>query len=416
MRKMWAVALREYLFNLRRPSFLFAVFGVPLFTFFMWFVIFAVVERTENNVDDFSKVGYIDQSGILDNAIPLESAPDMFIAFPTTDAARQALDDKTIGAYFVLGADYLGNGSVETYSYTSIPRALKSSIGTFIRTQVVQQMPGDIPLDRITNPVNLVIHATDTGRDLTEANAPALILMPMIFAMVFIMASGVTSGFLMNGVVEEKTNRVMEILVTSITPVQLLAGKIIGLGALGLTQLVVWGGAGAILINVGQEIPLLKGIVFPTDMAVLALVYFTLSYFLIASLMAGVGVIANSEQESRQYSTILSLIWVLPFFFIVAFIEDPNGVVPIALTLIPFTAPLSVLMRVGFSVVPAWQIVASLAILLLTTVGTTWLSARIFRWGMLRYGKRASLRDMFRAVRRAPQFTTTATTTGEKSS
>ncbi|MCA9915557.1 MAG: ABC transporter permease, partial [Anaerolineae bacterium] len=220
---------------------------------------------------------------------------------------------------------------------------------------------------------------------------------------------------LMNGIVEEKTNRVMEILVTSVTPTQLLTGKIIGLGLLGLTQMVIWGVAGGVAIALGQSLPFLSGVTFPTDLALLALVYFVLSYFLIASLMAGVGVVANSEQESRQFSSFISLMWVLPFFFVAQFIDDPNGVVPILLTLIPITSPISALMRVGLSAVPAWQIIASLAILFVTMIFTAWGSARVFRWGMLRYGKRVSLRDMIRAVRRPSQFTTTASKGGMSS-
>lgn len=406
MAKMWSVALREYLFNLRRPSFLFAVFGVPLFTLVMWAVIFLVIDAAENNVDELGMVGYVDQSSLLLDSPPMNG--ENFVAYSTPDAARQALDEKTIGAYFVLAEDYLTTGMVDTYSYGSIPDALRSRIRAFLRGSIAEQLGADVPLERITNPVNLTIHAEDSGRNLTESNVPALVLMPMIFALVFIMASGVTSGFLMNGVVEEKTNRIMEILVTSVTPMQLLAGKIIGLGVLGLTQMVIWGVAGVVMINLGQSLPFLEGIAFPTDMALLALLYFVLSYFLIASLMAGVGVIANSEQESRQFSSIISLIWVIPFFFTVQFIEDPNGIVPIILTLFPFTAPISVLMRLGFAAVPAWQIIVSLLILTVTTIFLAWASARVFRWGMLRYGKRLGLREIIRAVRRPPQFATTA--------
>jgi ABC-2 type transport system permease protein len=410
MAKMWSVALREYLFNLRRPSFLFAVFGVPLFTFIMWGVIFLVMDSTENNIDGLGMIGYVDQSGLLADVTPTPEDDELFIAYPSDVAARQALDEQAIGVYFVLAEDYLNTGNVETTSYNSIPSALTDRIESFLRGSIAQQLGDNVPLERIMNPVNLTVHTEDSGRDLTEANLPALVLMPMIFAFVFIMASGVTSGFLMNGVVEEKTNRIMEILVTSVTPMQLLAGKIIGLGVLGLTQMVIWGVAGAILLTLGQTLPFLEGVVFPTDIALLALVYFILSYFLIASLMAGVGVIANSEAESRQFSSIISLIWILPFFFTAQFIIEPNGTLPIILTLFPFTAPISVLIRLGFTAIPTWQMVVSLLILTMTTLLLTWASARVFRWGMLSYGKRLGLREIVRVIRRPSPFSTTAST------
>jgi ABC-2 type transport system permease protein len=271
-----------------------------------------------------------------------------------------------------------------------------------------------VPLERIQQPVNLNIHINDSGRNITEANFPALLFIPLIFAMLFMMSSSTTSGFLMGGIVEEKTNRIMEILMTSVTPMQMLLGKIIGLGALGLTQLVVWGIAGGLLIHYGQAVPLLNGLSFPTDLMIVFVIYFILSYFLLASLMAGLGAIAGSEQESRQYSGIISLMFAIPFFFIGAFIDDPNGSLPVALTLIPFTAPMTALLRLGLAAVPAWQIIASLVILLFTSALVVWASARVFRWGLLLYGKRPTPRELWRVIRSSPRTATVVAHTDEK--
>jgi ABC-2 type transport system permease protein len=187
---------------------------------------------------------------------------------------------------------------------------------------------------------------------------------------------------------------------------QLLLGKIIGLGALGLTQFLVWGGAGLLLIRLGQTVPFLAGIEFPIDLMLVFLVYFLLSYFLLSSLMAGLGAIAGSEEESRQYSSILSLIWVMPFFLITSLITDPDSPLAVALTLIPFTAPMTVLMRMGFGSVPAWQLVASLVILLLSTLLVVWASGRVFRWALLLYGKRPTPRELWRVIRQSPHTAT----------
>lgn len=404
MSKVWLVAQREYWYNLRRRSFLFAVFGVPLFTFVIWFIVFAVVIKNEEDVGQVGKVGYVDAAGILGDAvIPTDSA-DLFTAYPNDEAARKALDDKEVGAYFKVTEDYMSTGNVEMYSYSSVPSALEGKVDAFLLANLSRKLEG-VPLDRIKQPVDLVVHINDSGRDITEANFPALFFIPLIFAMVFIMASGTTSGFLMNGIVEEKTNRIMEILITSVTPLQILLGKIIGLGALGLTQLVVWGVSAGLLIRFGQAIPALNGISFPTDLVIVFLIYFLLSYFLLSSLMAGLGAIAGSEQESRQYSSIISLLFVIPFFFITSFLNDPNGTLPLVLTMIPFTAPLTVLLRLGFSSVPTWQLIASIVILLLTSLVIVWASARVFRWGLLMYGKRPTPREIWHVIRssnRAP--------------
>lgn len=408
MNKMWLIAKREYLYNLRRPSFLFAVFGVPIFTFVMWFIIFAVISNTESDVESVGSVGYVDQAGVLINPVFPENSADRFIAFADEAAARAELDSRAIGAYFVLPADYLRTGSISLYSYSGTPEALQDEIATLLLANLSRQLPSGIPLERIQNPVDMTVHANDSGRDLTEANVPALVFIPMIFAFVFLMASGVTSGFLMNGIVEERTNRIMEILITSVTPFQLLGGKIVGLGALGLTQIVIWLAAGALLIRFGQTLPALNGIVFPTDLMILLLVYFVLAYFLLASIQAGLGALAGSEEESRQYSSILAILFVVPFFFIVNLISEPNGTTAVILTFIPFTSPMAMLLRLGFGAVPAWQIVASVLILLVTTILVVWLSARVFRWALLRYGKHFSLRDVWRGLRSSSRMETVA--------
>ena len=157
-----------------------------------------------------------------------------------------------------------------------------------------------------------------------------------------------------------------------------------------------------------------RGCVLQLALAIAFVVYFILSYFLLASLMAGLGAIAGSEQESRQYGGIISLLFIIPFFLIGTFIDDPNGSLPIALTLIPFTAPMTALLRLGLTSVPPWQIIASLLILLVTSAFVVWASARVFRWGLLLYGKRPTPRELWCVVRSSPRAATVVAHADEK--
>ncbi len=401
MHKTLLVARHEYRFNLRRPAFLFAVFGVPVFTFALWFIIFAVMSAAETDVEKLGTVGYVDEAGILAQPVLPADYPDLFVPYESEAAARLALEARTIGAYLVLPPDYLKTGQVVTYSYTGIPEALKEAIGQLLAGTLSRQVTAQASLERILDPINLTVHVADSGRVLTEANLPAMFVLPLVFALLFLMAAGVTSGFLMSGVVEEKTNRIMEILITSVTPMQLLGGKILGLGALGLTQMAVWIAAALVLMRVGQAAPFLAGIAIPTDLIILILVYFVFSYFLLATLQGGIGALVGSEQESRQITSIIATLWVVPFFFFPVFLEDPGGTLAVVLTMIPFSSPITVMVRMGLSSVPAWQIALSLAILLVTTALIAWVSARVFRWGLLRYGKGFGLRDLLQAVRQS---------------
>jgi ABC-2 type transport system permease protein len=259
------------------------------------------------------------------------------------------------------------------------------------------------------------VRLADSGRVVDEGGIFFLLMLPLIFAILLMTSSVTTSGFLMSGLVEEKTNRIIEVLVTSVTPMQLLAGKIVGLCLLGLTQVLILIASGVIGLAVARRLEAIQDVIIPVDLAVLGIVYYLLSYFLLAAFLAGIGAVAGSEQESRQFSAILTIPFMLPLFVIVNFILDPNGPLPVILSLVPITAPMSMLLRIGITNVPTWQIVASLAILALTVLVTVWLSARMFRWGLLLYGKRLDLRQIARVILRrngAQMATSAAHSTG----
>ncbi len=403
MDKMWLVARREYLYNLRRRSFLFGAFGVPIFVILVMLVAFSAIANEEENAAGVGQVGYVDEAGVLSESI---DRPEQFVPFVAEAEARQALDSQTIGAYFVVPQDYMQTGFIQLYAYTSIPEALHDRIESFLVANLSARLETTLPPERIQQPVEMTVHIQDSGRTLTSQQIGGLFLTPIIFVLVFAMASQITSGFLMSGVVEEKTNRIMEILVTSVTPTQLLAGKMVGLGLLGLTQVGVWALGGFALLRLGRNVPFLSGVNIPLDMALISAVYFILAYFFMASIMAGIGAVVGSEQESRQFAGIFSILLFIPLFFIVSFITDPDGALPTVLTLVPFTAPLSVLLRMSFGALPAWQLFLSLLLLLLATILITWASARIFRWGLLLYGKRPSPRELLRVLRQSPRLET----------
>jgi len=395
-RKIWLVTQHEYLYNVRRPGFLFGTFGAPLITIVLLIIVFALTTNSETGMGQIEMLGYVDHAGVLSQAI---EKPDNYIAYATEDEARQAYDDKTIGAYFVISADYMTSGTITLYSATNVSAGLKASAEDFLIANLGASLNNPPLVERIKNPVDMSILTLNNGRLIESSGLIALFIMPMIFVMVFMMASQITSSYLMSGVVEEKSSRVIEMLITSITPGQLLIGKIIGLGLLGLTQLAIWMVAGSVGLKLGQNTAALAGVTLPVDLLLVTLVYFILNYFLLASLMAGIGAITGAEQESRQLAGIFTLIIVIPFFFIASFINDPNGAVPLILSLIPFTAPISVILRMSFGTIPAWQLGLSLVILLVSTIIVTWGSGRVFRWALLMYGKRPTPLELFRVIR-----------------
>jgi ABC-2 type transport system permease protein len=273
-----------------------------------------------------------------------------------------------------------------------------------------------VSLDRIRGSLEMLVQDSDTGREVTEDGMFATLFLPVIFAFVLMLSAFTTSGFLMQGLVEERTSRIIEILVTSITPMQLLLGKIIGLGLLGLTQVLALLIAAVAILQIGSgSLEFLQGISIPLDLAVMAIIYYLLGYFLMAAILATVGVLTNSEQESRQISSFIMMPFILPYILIFFFITDPNGTVPTILSLVPVTAPMAILMRFGLTEVPTWQIILSMVLMLITIVVVVWLSARVFRWGLLLYGKKFNLREVWRVItsRQVSMGTTAAHSTQE---
>jgi len=226
--------------------------------------------------------------------------------------------------------------------------------------------------------------------------------MPYIFALLLMFSIFFASGYLLQSISEEKENRLMKVLLSSVSARQLLLGKVLGLGAAGLAQIVVWVISFWVLVDVAlAKIPGLSAASMPASLVVLALVYYVLGYLLFAVIMAVVGSIGTTARESQSWSSIIAMSAVLPLFFINVIIENPSHAVSVVFTLIPTTASVTAMMRLSTEGIPAWQLGLSLVLLATAIVFCTWAGAKIFRSCLLMYGKRPSLRQIVRYVREA---------------
>jgi ABC-2 type transport system permease protein len=227
-------------------------------------------------------------------------------------------------------------------------------------------------------------------------------VLPYIFSLAFVIIIFTTSGFLLQGVSEEKEGRVIEILLSSISPTELLAGKILGLGALGLIQVVVWLGAGAGLLAATATIFALTGISnLGPSTVVLGIVYFVLGYLLFATLMAVAGSMGTTQRESQQIASIFSVTAAVPMMAMSVIFTNPQSPLIIALSYIPLTSPVMMLLRLGLGPVPSGQVAISLVLLAAGLVASLWAGAKVFRVGLLMYGKRPSVKELGRAFRQA---------------
>ncbi len=428
--KVKLVLKREYTFNFRRPSFLFTAFGVPALTLVAMFVIIQFTANRETNTDAFQKVGYIDRAGIINETVPgfetFAPVTDPDLQAPSSNAsaeaetyydaleagAAQQLSSGTLDAYIVLPGNYVLTGLVDLYADQNIPQALQEDVQNFLRAQIAAIAPDDLPVsaDRLADPVDVVMRDVDSNKELGEFAIVGRILLPFLFAFLYFMATNTTAQFLMNGVVEEKENRLMEILATSLRPIELLWGKLLGLGALALTQIVLWVVAGLLIASQFEEArDFISGGAVDVPSLILMLVVFVLNFGLFSAIMLGIGAAVTAEAESRQVASIVTLVNVLPMALLSVYFVNPDGALPVFFMFFPLTAGMGLIMRLGLSDIPTWQIALSLVIQVVSTIAIMWLAAKVFRLGMLMYGKRLTPRTLWAALREGSVTLTTAT-------
>ncbi|TFG48054.1 MAG: ABC transporter permease, partial [Anaerolineales bacterium] len=206
-----------------------------------------------------------------------------------------------------------------------------------------------------------------------------------------------------SGLGEEKESRLIEVLFSSVSVRQLLIAKVLALGAAGLLQVLVWLITSPLLLNLASSSfgGFLSDIQIPSNFIVLGVVYFVLGYLLFAVLSVGIGGISASESEGHNLSMIYIMMGFIPLWFFGAFINFPNSSIWVVLSIFPVTAPVQTMLRLGVSDIPAWQLLLSIGVLALSVLGGFILSTKIYRMFMLMYGKRPSLKEIFRGLKSA---------------
>ncbi|HEX8185001.1 MAG TPA: ABC transporter permease [Blastocatellia bacterium] len=208
--------------------------------------------------------------------------------------------------------------------------------------------------------------------------------------------------FVMRGVIEEKQSRIVEVVISSVKPTQMMLGKLIGIGLVGLTQVGIWALSAALLSIFGASVFSSRGVTLPNIPPVLFVyfvTFFVLGYFLYATLYAMVGAMVSSEEDAQQAQMPVTLLIVVPMMLFTMVMANPNSGTSIALSMIPFFAPTLMMMRIAVINPPLWQILLSMLIMVVTILGCTWVAARIYRVGILMYGKRPSLAELGRWLR-----------------
>jgi ABC-2 type transport system permease protein len=234
----------------------------------------------------------------------------------------------------------------------------------------------------------------------SERGRVMLAFVLVVFIYITVLIYGVT---VMRGVMEEKQSRIIEVLLASVRPFDLMLGKVVGIGLVGLTQYVVWVvsglalsalSTGAAAVGAGFDLPKIS-----VSLMIFFMIYYLLGYFLYAALYAMIGAMVSSEDDGQQMQWPVSMTFAMSFVLSTLAMENPNGVAVTILSLIPFFGPSLMFLRIAIGSAPAWQIAASIILLILSIVVVTWIAAKIYRVGVLMYGKRPTLPELARWLR-----------------
>lgn len=398
MSKFWLVAQYEYKRLVLRRSFIFALLSVPIMIALFVGIVYLAISL-EN---DYTPVGYVDHSGLL--ADPVTVAADdsektvPILSFPSEAEARAALEAGDVQAYYVLPADYVETNQAELVYVNSPNDNATQAFWDFMQMNWLANQPPDVARRAATMSDSDVISRTPDGSREFKGEPTLGQLLPILSALGFIMLLSFSAGYLVQVVAEEKENRTMEIVVSSVSPGQLIGGKVLGIMGVTLTQVVVWTAFVALAALVGGKV---LDVAFLQDAGVnlrtllMLLAVFIPAYVMYAALMAAMGATVAEAQEAQQVTGMFILPTVVPMWLTVMLMENPNNPLAVGLTLFPMTSPATIAIRATFGQVPLWQAVAAFALLVLSALGAVWLAGRAFRLGMLRYGKRVSLRELF---------------------
>ena len=406
MSKILAVFLFEFRSTLRRRSFQISTAAFPLVIITIILVVTILSTINAGADEESTLLGYVDRWGKLPTQSP---AGSRMVPYSSEEAARSALLDEDIEAYFVIPADYVETGLVQEYSTSESSIFNANAESAVLKILLVQALvEGHVPesvADRLQSPLRIERARLTAEGDaaLKERDTFSRFLVPYIFGLMLLMSIFMTSGLLVQAIAEEKQSRTVEILLSSVSAFTLITGKVLGLGAAGLLQIIIWLLTARVLIFAGESlVPLpLDAIVIEPAVMVVILLFFILGYLFFATLLAAIGAMATTPHEGGQMSAIVIVPGVVPYMLLAVIINEPDGHIARILTFIPITAPITAMLRLSASTIPWADFGVSLLILVFSIGGGLYLSARVFRAFLLLYGRRPGLREIWRALRTA---------------
>ena len=398
------IAVREFLTTVRRKGFLLTMLLMPLYGVFVT-AMGALPTLLAKRSTETRVIAIVDPARVLGadagQTVPMD--PEWKARFfGSFDEATKAFDAGQVRSILRLEPDYLASGGSAQYRHPGgllTGRRVGPPYVEFMRRRLLAARVDTALVSRVLDPLaDSVFVASPTGGFEREnvTRRILLLVVPLVFG--FILAVGIfTAGsYLLQGLGEEKESRILESLLAMVTPDELLAGKLLGLGSASMVLVLVWASLGSLSLAFQAANLTIAPLTY-----VLAAYYFLVGYFFFASFMLGIGALVSSYQEANQWAALISFSAMLPFFLLSTIVDQPHGALAVTLSIFPWTAPVTMMMRLPAGGVPAWQIAVSMALLLTCTLLMLRASAKVFRIGLLMYGKTPNLPEILRWVRQS---------------
>ena len=392
----------EFLTTIRKKGFIILTLAIPVIAL-LGIGIFKVASNVVVPSATVTRVGYVDHIGGFD---PLyETAAIELIRMESEEAATEALTSGELDEYFVIPADYVATGTVARYTLEkelAPPPAVSSAIEGFLHSNLLaSEVPPEL-IGRVLPPMSIVTTTlTAEGTVAEDQGGFTNFIIPALFGALLAIALNVSANYVLQSLGEEKENRLMEILLSTVSPRQLLTGKLLGRGAAGLFQVLIWVISIPLLLRLASATigGLVSGIQVPPGLLVLGVVYFILGYLLFAVVSLALAAICSTVREAQGLAPLFTLAAIAPFWFVSLLMFFPNSPIWVVFSIVPFSAPVLVMLRLGITGVPAWQLAVSMIVLVASVLGGLWTAAKLLRISLLMYGKRPRIREIVRALR-----------------
>jgi len=421
LRNSLHVIQREYLAHVRRRSFIVSTILVPVF---MLAVFLLPIALTWFVPDHQYSVTVLDETGDIGTPLrealsdTLKNGAPRFVigTFSPGPGELKRMHDTFVDSVrsgdidilIVIPADVLRSGRVEYITRDvrsfQIQEAFEKRLNDIVlRLRLQNEHIDYAKVAHLSQRITLQMNQITSGGNVEHRSFLAEWGVVFLFVMILYMALLTWGITISRGIIEEKGSRVIEVLLSSLSPVDLLLGKVVGIGAAGFTQLAIWGAVGATLAAFGATAtaPFLAQVNVPPVAFLYMLIYFVLGFLLYSSIFTVIGSICSTEQDAQQLQGIVTMPLIVPILCLMLIIQSPNGIFSVILSLIPLFSPMVMLARIVLYEPPWWQVALSMVLLAVAIYGAVVFSARVFRIGILMYGKRPALKEVVRWYRRA---------------